>query len=65
MEYAVVSMTDFQYYLLERQIKLAHERLSAASTREEAYLWWDTMTELISRRSPEHVQRLETQKGLR
>lgn len=50
---------------LEEQIDFQHRVLAQALTIEEKRSAWTRFKQLVEMRSPEHVQRLETWRGLR
>lgn len=50
---------------LERQIEFQHGLLVTALTPAEQTAAWDEMKRLIEQRSPEQVEQMERERGLR
>jgi hypothetical protein len=59
---APYSLTDAQ---LERSIFRARQRLAHAEHADEQRAAWADLSDLIGRRSPAQVERMERAKGLR
>lgn len=49
---------------LERRIETARRHYVAALTPRDRHYWWQEMTTLIRRRSPQQVAKMEREKNL-
>lgn len=50
---------------LERQIEEARQKMTEAKTKFDRYLWANELTKLINQRTPEQVDHMERERGLK